>query len=153
MHPHVVQACEALQCSIARTSGYSQWLTDQAEEALTELVNNPLRCAPPSHQIRNARSNASKKLKLRSDLEETFLATMSFGHDRAVNQTIAENMHDIEAVMSRLSLAERQLLELSADGDEAEEIAQKLGVSAQRVREQLSRARRHARDLWNGALS
>jgi len=165
MHPHVVQACEALHSSIARTSGFSQWLTDQAEEALTELVNNPHRCDPPAHQIRNARSNASKKLKLRAGLEETFLQplpcgkskdandSLTFGCDRAVNHTIAEHALDIEAVMARLLPTERHLLELAADGQEAEEIALLLGVSEQRVREQLSRARLHARKLWAGAPS
>ena len=165
MHPHVVQACEALHRSIARTSGFSQWLTDQAEEALTELVNNPHRSDPASHLIRNARSNASKKLKLLSGLEAKFLQTLpcgkggdvnsilTFGCDRAVNHSIAEHALDIEAVMARLSPAERQLIELAADGQEAEEIALQLGVSAQRVREQLSRARLHARELWAGAPS
>ncbi|WP_176050837.1 sigma factor-like helix-turn-helix DNA-binding protein [Burkholderia sp. BCC1644] len=150
MHPHVVEACAALYRRIARTQGFNHWLTDQAEEALTELVNNAQRSAPPPHLVRNALSNASKKLKRRSVLEDEFLHSLSFGSDRPINHSIAESGLDIEAVLSRMPTAERTLLELSADGADAGEIALEIGLPVQRVRERLSRARARARALRMG---
>lgn len=153
MHPHVVEACAALSRRIARTQGYNQWLTDQAEEALTELVNNPDRPDPPAHQIRNALSNASKKLKRRSELGEAFLPTLSFGSDRAAYSTTAENIIDVRRVLDAMQGMPRALLELAADGADADEIGDEIGLPAQRVRERLSRARAEARKLWKGSLS
>lgn len=153
MHPHVVEACVTLQRRIARTQGYNQWLTDQAEEALTELVNNPDRSDPPAHLIRNALSNASKKLNRRGDLEEAFLPTLTFGSDRPTYSNTAENIIDVGRVLHSMPAASRSLLELAADGSEAEELADELGLPTQRVRERLSRARNQARKLWQGTLS
>ncbi|MDR6766490.1 DNA-directed RNA polymerase specialized sigma24 family protein [Acidovorax delafieldii] len=153
MHPHVVEACVSLQRRIARMQGYNQWLTDQAEEALTELVNNPDRSSPPAHLIRNALANASKKLKRRSELGEAFLPTMSFGSDRAAYSTTTENIIDVGRVLDSIQVGPRALLERAADGADAEEIADELGLPAQRVRERLSRARAEARKFWMGALS
>ena len=153
MHPHVVVACSALYRRIARTQGFSPWMTDQAEEALTELVNNPQRSDPPAHLIRNALSNASKKLKRRSELGDKFLPSLSFGSDRPVFKNTAENVIDVESVLSCLPTAQRTLLELAADGADVDEMADELGFPVPRVRERLSRARAQARKLWTGALS
>lgn len=153
MHAHVVMACAALHKRIARTQGLNQWLTDQAEEALTELANNPHRDAPPSHLLRNALFNASKKLKRRSSLEDEFLPSLSFGTDRPIYHSIAESGLDIEAVLSRMPAAERTLLERAADGADAVTIALEMGLPVQRVRERLSRARARARALWMGTQS
>lgn len=153
MHPHVVEACAALYQRIAHTQGFNQWQTDQAEEALTELVNHPNRSDPPAHQVRNALSNASKKLKRRAQLEQYFSPAMSFGSDRAVQAQTIENTLDIASVLSRMSSLECSLLELAANGADANDIAAELGLSVHRVREQLSRARANARALWTGSTS
>lgn len=150
MHPHVVQACAALYSRIARCQGFDHWSTDQAEEALNELVANPHRPDPPAHQVRNALSNASKKLQRRSALMDEFSPTLTFGIDVPTNHSIAESAHDIHAVLPRLSASERQIIELAADGSDAEDIAGQLGTPVQRSRERLSRARARARSLWEG---
>lgn len=150
MHPHVVSACAALYQRLARTQSFNQWETDRAEEALTELVNNPDRSDPPAHQIRNALSNASKKLRRRSEMDAYFFPNLQFGIDRAVPHDSVENALDIASVLSRMPRAERRLLELAASGAESDDIAVELGLPVQRVRERLSRARRRARTLWMG---
>jgi DNA-directed RNA polymerase specialized sigma24 family protein len=153
MHPHVVSACAALYQRIARTQSFNQWETDRAEEALTELVNNPNRSDPPAHQVRNALSNASKKLRRRAEMDAYFLPNLQFGIERAIPHDIAESALDIASVLSRMPGAERMLLELAATGADSDDIAVELGLPVQRVRERLSRARRRARTLWMGPNS
>ena len=153
MHTHVVEACAALQRRIARYQSYNPWLTDQAEEALNELVSNPDRQDPPAHLIRNALSNASKKLKRRSDLGDKFFPTRSFGSDRAAYQTTTENVIDVGLVLSSMPPEHRTLLELAMDGAEADDMSEEMKLPVQRVRERLSRARAHARRVWTGTLS
>jgi DNA-directed RNA polymerase specialized sigma24 family protein len=153
MHPHVVAACTALYRRIARTQSFNQWQTDQAEEALNELVNNPDRSDPSAFQVRNALSNASKKLQRRSELDERFFPSLSFGLDRAVRDDAAEHRLDIVVVLSRIQSSERNLLELAATGADAYDIADEVGLPVQRVREQLSRARARARALRAETLS
>jgi DNA-directed RNA polymerase specialized sigma24 family protein len=153
MHPHVVAACTVLYRRIARTQSFNQWQTDQAEEALNELVNNPDRSAPPAFQVRNALSNASKKLQRRSELDERFFPSLSFGLDRAVGEDAAEYRLDIAAVLCSIPSSERNLLELVATGADSYDIADEVGLSVQRVRERLSRARARARALWAGTSS
>lgn len=150
MHPHVVEACAMLHKQVARYQRYNHWLTERAEEALVELVGNPERTDPPPHQVRNALSNASKKLKRRHELMDEFSPTLTFGIDRPVLHLAAESIHDIESVVSRMSSEDRSLIEAAADESGAEELAEQLCVPVQRARERLSRARARARALWEG---
>lgn len=138
---------------IARTQGFSSLLCNQAEEALNYLLKNPDRSDPPSHLVRSATDYAKRKIRRRWLAENLYFPTLQIGADRMIDHTIAENALDIESVLSRMSPAERTLLELAADGSEANEIAAKLNLPILRVREKLSRARGRARDLRMGAAS
>lgn len=153
MHAHVVQACNAMYRRIARTQGFSSLLCNQAEEALNYLLKNPDRSDPPAYLVRSATDFAKRKIRQRWVAETLYFPTLETGADRVIEHTIAENALDIEAVLSRMSPAERTLLELAANGSEADEIAAKVNLPVLRVREKLSRARARARALRMGAAS
>ncbi|WP_207002091.1 hypothetical protein [Trinickia mobilis] len=148
MHANVVKACAMLQKQVARYQGYNFWLADRAEEALNELVGNPHRTEPAPHQVRNALSNASKKLKRRQQLMEEFFPTLDFGVDCSICGHTFDVLHDIGKLTARLAVADKVLIEAVADGSDATEIAERLSLPVPRTRENLSRARARARALW-----
>lgn len=146
MTEDVVSACALLQRRIARYESSSSWLTEQAELALSEMVAHPDRTGNAHHLVRNALSNARKKMGRRAQLAGRHVRTVPW----ATGQTLCQGGEarvDLFDLIASLPTNDRRLLELSAQGLKAGEIGDLLALPVQRVRERLSRARGRARGL------
>lgn len=151
MHPNLIKACAMLQKRIARYETVNHWLTEQAEEALNELVTRPNLTGEPNHLVRNALSNARKKLKRREALMDYHSPNITFGVDRAITDALPQAEFDLLAVINHLPEQDRRLLEFVAADLDAVKIAALVQLPVQRTRERISRARNRARIAWKAA--
>ncbi len=144
----VVDACAILQSRIARIESSSHWRTEQAEEALSELVRHPDREGHPLRLAQNALSNARKKLDRRAALQERHLRSLTFGVERQQSEDLAHLVVELSDLLRQGAARDREILGLAAVGLDSEQIAVVLELPEPRVRERLSRARRRARATW-----
>lgn len=145
MHPNVTKAVVRLQTSLRITKNPRK--AEQTEEALNLLLNQPNNTAAPPILIRNAMSEASKKLTTRQRLfavhRERELRQQT---DESRIGTLAFELQDF--VEYDVRSADRPYLRLALQGLGAEEIARGLNLPIDRTRERLSRARSAAYPLW-----
>jgi hypothetical protein len=152
MHPNVAKACEILDARIARFQWSNYHLTEQAELALNELAAHPNRSDPPEHLVRNALSNARKKLMRREKLMDRFSPMLNYGIDREVrDDTLPELEQHVAAVSAALSESDVRVLETAALTEDSHDLAKVLKLPVKRASERLSRARRRAAQAWKEA--
>jgi hypothetical protein len=145
MHPNVTDAVASLQARLRTCRSIRA--AEHTEEALDLLLNQPNNNAPPYRQIRNAISEAGKKLANRARLltEARMRELTAFGSNGL------EGFLEIELtdfVGRGVVAADGPLLAAAMRGGGAEEIACDLGIPIARARERLSRARGRAFPLW-----
>lgn len=145
MHLNVTHAVARLQARL-RTSGGLR-AEQQTEEALDLLLNQPNNSAAPHRQVRNAVSEAGKKLANRARLltDERKRALMSAGSS-GQEAILALELADF--IERGVAPADAPLLAAAMTGGGAEDIAGELGIPLARARERLSRARTRAFPLW-----
>lgn len=167
MTPDAQAARVLLQDRAARFQSTDHWRAEQADEALDELAAHPERVGEPSLLVRNALSNARKKLQRRQAIRErVLLGPLPERPGRVMRPgrflptvTWTSSGYDIDAYaaidllqsLANLRPADRILLEMVGDGFEAAEMAAMLHLPVQRVRERLSRARARARAVLAAA--
>lgn len=145
MHPNVTHAVMRLQARLRTSRGLRA--EQQTEEALDLLLNQPHNSAAPHRQVRNAVSEAGKKLANRARLltDERKLALMSAtgGGQEAI---LALELADF--IERGVAPGDTHLLAAAMTGGGAEDIAGKCRIPLARARERLSRARSRALPLW-----
>ncbi|MFF0227488.1 hypothetical protein [Streptomyces sp. NPDC004629] len=126
---------------------------DRIDRALDELLRNPTDTSTPAqHRIRSAMGHAYEALERR----RAIAPVVPLNHERAdhghtdARYLVVEIMAWLQAE-PELASAERVLLDDLAHGHDATSMARHLGVPLPRMRERISRARRHARTLWRNA--
>jgi hypothetical protein len=145
MHSNVTHAVARLQARLQTSRGLRA--EQQTEEALDLLLNQPLNSAAPHRQIRNAVSEAGKKLANRARLltDERKQALMSAGGS---GQEAFFALELADFIARGVADADAPLLAAAMNGGGAEDIAGELGIPLARARERLSRARKRAFPLW-----
>lgn len=137
------EACLLLQARISHFQHRSHWLTEQAEEALTEMLRHPDRTGNPHHLVRNALSNAKKKLNRRNARHQRPDPALRWGAGGPESADFAEV--EIIDLVNRLSESDQEVLTPLIEGRDADQIAEILGHSVFRTRKRISRARSRAR--------
>lgn len=146
-HP-VAGAVQALQKQ-ASTSRDTYEL-DRIDRALDELLRNPTdNSTPAQHRIRSAMGHAYEALERR----RTIATCVSLDHERSDHGNTDADYLVVEILAwlrtePELAPAERTLLDDLSRGHDAATMAHRYGVPLPRMRERISRARRHARTLW-----
>lgn len=126
---------------------------DRIERALDELLRNPTDTDTPApHRVRSARGHAYEVLERRRSLAPC----VPLDHEGAERGRPDSNYLIVEILVwlrgePALATSERLLLNDLARGHDAAAIAERHSVSLPRVRERISRARRHAKTLWQAA--
>ncbi|WP_019635059.1 hypothetical protein [Actinomadura atramentaria] len=126
---------------------------DRIDRALDELLRNPTDASTPAqHRIRSAMGHAYEALQRR----RAIAPLVALNPERADHGRIDTCYLTVEILVwlhaePGLASAERALLNDLARGHDATSIAHHLGVPLPRMRERISRARRHARTLWRKA--
>ena len=150
MHKNVTDAVMRLQRRLKNLSNPDA--AEQTEQALDLLLNQPDSGAAPTWQIRNALSEARKKLSRRKELLETpqakaaVIALTSSSRGPGLEWLLQLEIEDfIERMVAR---SDRRLLREALSGAGAEGIAAELGIPIARARERLSRARARAFPIW-----
>lgn len=123
---------------------------DRFERALDELLRNPKKTTPAAFQQRSALANAGKIAQARRLIAPTSavdISDMGGEHVGVSLPTIdgAVDEMDIHLWLETtpsLNCEQRTLLRALASGEDANSLACRTGVSVQRMREQISRARR-----------
>lgn len=150
MHHHVTKAVMRLQRRLDRLP--NDYCAEQCEQALHLLLNHPDNAAEPSRQVRNALSEARRKLVRRDELRQSprgkaalrLLATSTRGE--GLDWLVGIEIDDFLDRMA--SVADRRLLRHALSGAGAEGVAAELNLSVERARERLSRARARAFKHW-----
>lgn len=145
MHPNVTHSVMRLQARLRTARG--AYVEHQTEEALDLLLNQPLNSAAPHRQVRNAVSEAGKKLANRARLltDDRKRALMSAGGS-GQEAILALELADF--IARGVAPADAPLLAAAMTGGGAEDIADELDIPLARARERLSRARTRAFPLW-----
>ncbi len=159
MTQDVLQAVQQLQ-RLSRHHFYlSPYWTERIDRALTSILCNPRKSGNPHHLVRNALSDARKILHRRHEIcSFTRIQTYDddFGNDNSI-ETVAdfhcqnsETILQYEDWLERACLNEKDkiILNLLLRGDEAQEIAKKLGITIVQARVQISRTRKRAKARW-----
>lgn len=150
MHKNVADAVMRLQRRLDNLPNSDA--AEQTEQALDLLLNQPDNRAPPTRQIRNALSEARKKLKRRKQLLETpeakagAIALTSSSRAMGLEWLLQIEIEDF--INRMVAQSDRRLLREALSGVGAEGIAAELGIRIARARERLSRARARAFPLW-----
>lgn len=145
MHPNVTDAVMRLQARLRNLRTLRS--AERIEEALDLLLNQPDNNATAHRQIRNALSEAGKKLANRARLltDERKRALMALDGS---GQTGFLEIELIDFLERGTVAGDRSLLRIAMRGGGAEEIANELGIPVARARERLSRARARAFPRW-----
>ena len=159
MTKDVFQAVQQLQ-QLSRDYFYSSpYWTERTDRALNSVLRNPSKSGNPHHLVRNTLSDARKILHRRNEIcSFTRIRTYDddSGSDNSI-ETIAdfhcENLETIwqyEDWLERACLNEKDkiILNLLLRGDEAQEVAKKLGITIVQARVQISRTRKRAKARW-----
>jgi hypothetical protein len=126
---------------------------DRIDRALDELLRNPTDTSTPvQHRIRSAMGHAYEALERR----RAIAPLVPLNHERSDHGHTDARYLVVEILTwlqsePELASAERVLLDDLARGHDATSIAHHRGVSLLRMRERISRARRHAKTLWRNA--
>lgn len=145
MHKNVTHAVMRLQARLRAPRSHR--VAEQTEEALNLLLNQPENSSEPHRQIRNALSEAGKKLRRRSRLLDAH-------HERPPSSRPSDGLDAVLALELRdfvdraVRPLDRPLLRQALAGAGAEGVATEFGIPLDRARERLSRARTRALPLW-----
>ncbi|AXI78531.1 hypothetical protein [Peterkaempfera bronchialis] len=149
-HP-VAGAVKALQKQALASRDTYQ--LDRIDRALDELLRNPTEdTSPAQYRMRSAMGHAYEALERRRAIAPSVPLDperMDGGHTDARYPVV----EILAWLWSEPNLAdgERILLDELARGHDAASMARRHGVALPRMRERISRARRHARALWQVA--
>jgi hypothetical protein len=145
MHQNVTIAVARLQLRRRRVRG--SFAVEQAEEAMDLLLRNPERSAAPPILMRNALTEARRKLLKRQQLLTEYHEMVEAGGVVASAAGIV-GYELKEFIKDDVRTADAPLLKVALAGGSAEEIARVQSIPIQRARERLSRARARAHELW-----
>jgi len=159
MTQDVFQAVQQLQRLSCRHFYSSPYLTERTDRALTSILCNPSKSGNPYHLVRNTLSDARKILHRRNEIC-SFTRIQSYDDDSSNNHSIgtiadfqcenSETILQYEDWLERAYLSEKDkiILNLLLLGDEAQEVAKKLGITIVQARVQISRTRKRAKARW-----
>lgn len=127
---------------------------DRIDRALDELLRNHSDDSTPTeHRVRSAMGHAYEVLERRKAIapEESLQETH---RDQGVIDHGYPVVEALEWLRTEpgISQSQRLVLQALASGDDAESLAADQGLPVTRVRERISRARSHARQLWAEAV-
>nr|BFF02148.1 hypothetical protein GCM10020241_38230 [Streptoalloteichus tenebrarius] len=146
--PIVVGAVKALQKQALATR--DTYELDRIDRALDELLRNPSDASTPARcRIRSAMGHAYEALENRRKIAP--FVSLDHEHVDPGHTDAHYLVVDILAWLwkePQLPAGERVLLADLACGHDAASMADRHGVPLPRMRERISRARRHARSLW-----
>ena len=123
------------------------YMLDRLERALDEILRNPRNTSPAPFQVRSALANAGKVIDNRRNLApQTSLDEQAKSFDEPGKIDARYGAFEISYWLDRAAVsdADRRLLRSLAAGADATALAETAGVSVQRMRERVSRARRAA---------
>lgn len=162
MTEDVFQAVQQLQQLSCKHFYSSPYWTERTDRAISSILSNPSKSGNPRHLVRNMLSDARKILHRRNEIcSFTQIKTCDddSGHDI---ETIADfRFEDLETVFqyedwlerSRLSDKDKIILNLLLHGSEAQEVADKLGITIEQARVQISRTRKRAKACWEADIN
>ena len=149
MTPDVTQAVARLQACLRRTSKLHR--AQLVEEALDILLAKPNRTGKPWHLVRNALSDAAKKLRARALLDATYAERVRASAAGTGDGLGALSVELADFVDRGIPEPHRTMIRLVAQGSGAEEIAVRENIPLPRARERLSRSRSFAVREWSAA--
>lgn len=124
---------------------------DRIERALDELLRNPGERAvtTSASRARSALGHAYEAIERRRKIAPaTVLDDQTDPGFEDQNYRVAE-IHLWLKSEPALSASDRTMLQDLAKGEDAASLAHRQGSSVARIRERISRARRHARQIWH----
>ncbi|WP_212749052.1 hypothetical protein [Nocardia cyriacigeorgica] len=126
---------------------------DRIDRALDELVRNPQKAsasAPAAH-IRSALGHASQAIGRRREIapEVELDSGAEFGAEDQ-NFRLVDIRLWIQSEPT-ITVRDREILNNLAAGESAESLANRDGLPVTLVRQRISRARRHARQIWQSS--
>jgi DNA-binding NarL/FixJ family response regulator len=148
MNESTVRAIAHLQSRALKARADDFYATSCAEFALDELVNNPNRSGTPEMLVWSASRNARKKSARRAaKCAQSSLSDLASAREPGVSDSYDEIF--IRDMLSRTALPprDREILELLANGRDADDISLMYDVPVQRSREWISRARKRVRTV------
>lgn len=161
MTEDVFQAVQQLQ-QLSRKHFYSSpYWTERTDRAISSILSNPSKSGKPRHLVRNMLSDARKILQRRNEICSfaQIKTCDDSGHDI---ETITDfRFEDLETVfqyedwLERACLSDKDkiILNLLLHGSEAQEVAEKLGMTIEQARVQISRARKRAKARWEADIN
>lgn len=140
--------CSLQSQAIAARDTYS---LERIERALDELIRNPHKVSISAHQVRSARANAGKVIERRRSLAPSAPLDEATHDVSTVDRAIASAELLIWLDAAPLSDHHRAILKALAAGWDYADLAESWSIPAARMRVQVSRARKAARDLYTAA--
>jgi hypothetical protein len=143
--PEAQSAYSTLQSRALSASG--GYMLSRLERALDEILRNPRNTSPAPFQVRSALANAGKVIENRRKLApQDSLDEQAKSFDEPGKIDARYGVVEISYWLDRAAVsdADRGLLRCLAAGADATALAETAGVSVQRMRERVSRARRAA---------
>ena len=157
MTEDVFQAVQELQKLSCKHFYSSPYWTERTDRAISSILSNPSKSSNPHHLVRNMLSDARKILQRRNEIcSFTQIKTCDDDPGHEI-ETIADfRFEDLETVFqyehwlerARLSDKDKIILNLLLHGSEAQEVAEKLGITIEQARVQISRTRKRAKACW-----
>ncbi len=145
MNDNIARAAAILQARIFYCEARDYWRTEQAEEALNILLARPTSSADTGYLVRNALSDARKKLVRRAAIYGTHAPAIDWLENQSHDDFEALLVETTDLLVRCLDPQDQCLLELAFVGAAANELAKASHLPVPRARERLSRARTRAR--------
>ncbi|MBV6628229.1 MAG: sigma-70 family RNA polymerase sigma factor [Rivularia sp. (in: Bacteria)] len=162
MTEDVFQAVQQLQQLCCKYFYSSPYWTERTDRAISSILRNPSKSGNPDHLVRNTLSDARKILHRRNEIcsfTKIKMCDDDFGHDiETIPDFRFKNLETVfqyEDWLERACLSDRDkiILNLLFHGSEAQEVAEKLGITIEQARVQISRTRKRAKACWESDIN
>ena len=157
MTEDVFEAVKQLQQLSCKHFYSSPYWTERIDKAISSILRNPNKSGNPRHLVRNMLSDARKILHRRNEIcSFTKIKTCDNDFEQDI-ETIAdfrsknlETVFQYEDWLERACLNDKDkiILNLLLHGSEAQEVAEKLGITIKQASVQISRTRKRVKACW-----